>query len=57
VATYYQGRSGFVVIGGVFDSQEAAAGAITKLTEDVRRNNPSVRSFRSVHSELSALAQ
>jgi TPR repeat protein len=54
IATYYKGRTDFVVIGGVFDSQAAATEAVAKLTEDVRRNNPSVRSFRSVQSELAA---
>lgn len=54
VATCYPGNAGFVVIGGVFDDKTAATEALSRLTDDVRRNNPSVRSFRSVQMELAA---
>lgn len=52
VATYYKRGGQYVIIGGAYEKREHAQSAIAKLTDSLRRLDPRVMTFATIHDEL-----
>jgi len=52
VATYYPHGDRYVVIGGVFQTLDDANAAIEKLSPELQRGRPVVRTFKAIQAEL-----